>query len=70
MARDAKLSVMLKQEIKEDMKRYADGMGMTESALASYIIGNWIFQQNTIQGKMMSTDLLKEIIEKSAGAGA
>lgn len=54
MARTARLSVMLSDEIKKELKDMAASMGMTESALSSYIIGQWLHTQRQVNARVMS----------------
>lgn len=74
MARTSKISVMVSEQIKEKLKNLSGRMGMTESALVAYIVGQWVYTQEAVSGKVMdllSGDDLKSIITKgSDGAGA
>lgn len=59
MARADRVIVMLESDIKEKFRNYAIRMGLTESALGAYILGQWIIQQektndilNVVQGQL------------------
>ncbi|MFB7138010.1 MULTISPECIES: hypothetical protein [Terrabacteria group] len=45
MARDEKLVIRLVESVKEDFQAYSEELGMTMSALGSYVVGEWIRQQ-------------------------
>lgn len=49
MPRTARLSVMISHEIKAELKSTAESMGMTESALTAFIIGQWLTTQRQVQ---------------------
>lgn len=75
MARNARLSVMLTEELKQKLKRLADGMGMTESALSAYIIGQWVYTQQGVNEKVLSAlgasemaQLVKSVLSEGQGA--
>lgn len=75
MARNARLSVMLTEELKQKLKMLADGMGMTESALSAYIIGQWVYTQQGINEKVMNVlgapemaSMLKVVMSEGQGA--
>lgn len=61
MARTARLSVMISHEIKAELKTYAEGMGMTESALTAFIIGQWLTTQRQVQNSLTSLIGMPEI---------
>lgn len=54
MSRTARLSIMLTEETKKELKEVSQGMGMTESALGAYVIGQWLFTQRQVNTKMMA----------------
>lgn len=65
MGRTARLSVMLAEAAKADLKQKADSMGMTESALSAYIIGNWLATQNAVNKSLqdaMGSQALSKVI--------
>lgn len=64
MARTARVNIMTDEKVKEKLEYLAGRMGMTVSALGSYIIGNFVYQQEEIFGGLM--DVGKEIIKRSA----
>ena len=75
MARTARLSIMVPQEMKEKVKVLAAGYGMTESALAAFVIGQWVFNTEKLTGKVMdafaSDNLMRFVqsaVSESAGA--
>lgn len=68
MARTAKLSVMVAKEIKDDLAKISDQMGMTESALVAYIVGQWVMSQKAVYGKLLeATD---QILQAGISAGS
>lgn len=72
MARTARLSVMLDEDIKTKLKTMAAGMGMTESALSAYIIGQWVFTQIAVNGKVLNLldgPEMKQIINSAISEG-
>lgn len=70
MARTARLSVMIAHEIKAELKSVADGMGMTESALTAYIIGQWLTTQRQVLkgllGAIGSTEVARYVTQAMA----
>ncbi|MGW9286394.1 hypothetical protein ACWGSA_30330, partial [Streptomyces diastaticus] len=40
-----KLVIRLVESVKEDFQAYSEELGMTMSALGSYVVGEWIRQQ-------------------------
>lgn len=70
MPRTARLSVMISHEIKAELKSVAEGMGMTESALTAYIIGQWLTTQRQVQkslsGLMGSPEIARLVTQASA----
>lgn len=53
MARDANLQVAIRQDVKQRFKEIADAYGVTMSALASLIIGQWVYSQEKVIGPML-----------------
>lgn len=47
MARNETIHVAVREDIKQDLKKIADDYGLTMSALASFIIGQWVYSQKT-----------------------
>jgi len=45
MAREEKIMVRIKEEVKNEFQKKANEYGLTMSALAAYIIGQWVYQQ-------------------------
>lgn len=73
MARTKKVTVMLSEQTKEDLARLSGAMGMTESALVAYIIGQWVYTQKAVTGKVLdsiSGNEIKEIIKSVTSEGA
>jgi len=48
MARNVTIHVAVRDDIKERFAKIADGYGMTMSALASYIIGQYVFNHDKL----------------------
>jgi antitoxin component of RelBE/YafQ-DinJ toxin-antitoxin module len=54
MARNEQIHVAVRSDIKEKFAKIANGYGMTMSALASYIIGQYVYNhssKNNIENK-------------------
>ena len=64
MARVERLNVLLEPMIKDKFKEHADAMGLTESALGAFIIGQWVRQQDIVIGPMLK--MAKEMIERES----
>lgn len=63
LARDARVNILTTEEIKQKLEYLAERMGMTTSALGSYIIGNFIYQQEELYGSLL--DVGRIILERS-----
>lgn len=48
MARNVQIHVAVRDDIKEKFSEIADGYGMTMSALASYIIGQYVYNHRKL----------------------
>jgi len=77
LARTARISVMVQKEMKDRLQLMSKGMGMTESALAAYIIGQWMFTQQQINGKVFEAlsapqlqSLIQTVMDGSGSEGA
>jgi antitoxin component of RelBE/YafQ-DinJ toxin-antitoxin module len=53
MARDARIIILTDEKIKNRMIEMAEQMGMTLSGLGSYVVGNFVHQQDNIMKSMM-----------------
>ena len=53
MARQDRVSIMLETAIKERFHYYAESMGLTDSALGAFLLGQWVFAQDRVNGPMM-----------------
>lgn len=71
MARTAKLSVMVSKEIKDDLAKISGQMGMTESALVAYIVGQWVMSQKAVYGKLLESadQIIQATINPGSGEG-
>lgn len=74
MARDERIIIRLRTDVKEEFQRLAEDMGMTISALGSYVIGKFVVdhkRNRELQEKMIAPavdELIKFIssdVEKS-----
>lgn len=45
MAREAKIIIRIKQDVKEKFQTHAENLGMTVSGLGAYVIGLWLLKQ-------------------------
>ena len=66
MARNVQIHVAVRDDIKEKFAKIAHGYGMTMSALASYIIGQYVYNHERLIDPL-SDDvklLLKEKVEE------
>jgi hypothetical protein len=72
MARNSTIHIAVRDDIKEKFAEIADGYGMTMSALASYIIGQYIYNHERLINPI-SDDvrfLIKDKVEQAfAGEG-
>lgn len=48
MARNVQIHVAVRSDIKEKFSKIADGYGMTMSALASYVIGQYVYNHERL----------------------
>ena len=48
MARNATMHIAVRDDIKEKFAKIADGYGMTMSALASYVIGQYVYNHERL----------------------
>lgn len=48
MARNATIHIAVRDDIRERFAKIANGYGMTMSALASYIIGQYVYQHEKL----------------------
>lgn len=48
MARNEQIHVAVRSDIKEKFSKIADGYGMTMSALASYVIGQYVYNHERL----------------------
>ena len=62
MARDARIVIMTDEKIKERLIEMADQMGITLSGLGSYILGQYVKQQDYIV-KPMTEQFIKQMME-------
>lgn len=67
-ARTAKLSVMLAEKTKQDIKTMADKMGVTESALAAFILGNWVATQQAVNTNIIDLLNSPKMLQAITGA--
>ncbi|MBY6270396.1 hypothetical protein [Parageobacillus thermoglucosidasius] len=59
MARDDKVIIRLRSDVKEEFQRIADELGMTISALGSYVIGKFVRENK--KSEMMSVAVKKQV---------
>jgi hypothetical protein len=43
---------MVSQDMKQRLQKLSNNLGMTESALVAYIVGQWVYTQEAVQGKV------------------
>lgn len=82
MGRDITVKVNLSSEVKERVEWYASQLGLSQSGLLAFVIGQWIFQQDQVVRPMVqeisenvNTAVLTEIqrnmgLRASFGSGA
>lgn len=66
MARNATMHIAVRDDIKEKFAKIANGYGMTMSALASYVIGQYVYNHEKLINPL-SDDvrfLIKDKVEK------
>lgn len=66
MARDARIVIMIDEKIKERLIEMADQMGITLSGLGSFILGQYVKQQDYIL-KPMTDQFLEQMLEMAKG---
>jgi ABC-type uncharacterized transport system permease subunit len=70
MARNATIHIAVRSDIREKFARIADGYGMTMSALASYIIGQYVYNHEKLinplsdEIKFLIKDKVKQVVEE------
>lgn len=66
MARNVQIHVAVRSDIKNKFAKIADGYGMTMSALASYIIGQYVYNHEKLINPLADDVvlLLKEKVEE------
>jgi len=76
MARNATIHIAVRDDIREKFARIADGYGMTMSALASYIIGQYVYNHEKLinplsdEIKFLLMDKVKQVVkEEGKGRG-
>jgi hypothetical protein len=62
MARVERVNVMLEPKIKQKFSEHAEAMGLSDSALGAFVIGQWVRQQEMVIGPMLK--MAKEMMEK------
>lgn len=73
MARNATIHVAVRKDVKEQFARIADRYGMTMSALASYIIGQYVYSQRELIDPLSDDvrhiikDKVREVFEEEGG---
>lgn len=71
MARDERINIRLRSDVKEEFQRMADELGMTISALGSYVIGKFVRENKknaALQEKMiepMIDEMVKAFMQDS-----
>lgn len=45
MAREAKIIIRIKEDVKQKFQAHAESVGMSVSGLGAYVIGLWIYKQ-------------------------
>lgn len=71
MARDERINIRLRADVKEEFQRMADELGMTISALGSYVIGKFVRENKknaALQEKMiepMIDEMVKTFVDDS-----
>jgi hypothetical protein len=55
LARQDRITVMLETEIKERFQYYSTAMGLTASALGAFVLGNWVFQNDRVNGPLLES---------------
>lgn len=71
MARDERINIRLRADVKEEFQRMADELGMTISALGSYVIGKFVRENKknaALQEKMlepMIDEMVKAFVDDS-----
>lgn len=70
MARNAQIHIAVREDVKERFAKVASCYGMTMSALASYIIGQYVYNHEKFVNplsdeiKYLLMDKIKQVIEE------
>lgn len=70
MARNAVIHIAVRDDVKDRFREIAEGYGMTMSALASYIIGQYVYNHEKLinplsdEIKYLLIDKVKKAIEE------
>ena len=70
MARNAVIHIAVRGDIKEKVAEIASGYGMTMSALASYIIGQYVYNHEKLvrplsdEIKFLLVDKVRQVVEE------
>jgi antitoxin component of RelBE/YafQ-DinJ toxin-antitoxin module len=66
MARDVRISFKISEEKKQELEKYAEGYGVTMSALCALIIGRWLHEQERVVVPIVQTvsEVVKEVVKK------
>lgn len=66
MARDEKLIIRLTDDVKDEFQTIAEGMGMTMSALGSFVVGDFV--RRTKDEKVMREKMMEVASDKMTAA--
>lgn len=75
MARNAQIHVAVRSDIKDKFAKIANGYGMTMSALASYIIGQYVYNHERLidplsdDVRLVLRKKVEEVLEEGEGRG-
>lgn len=65
MARQERITVMLEGSVKERFHFYASAMGLTDSALGAFLLGNYVYQQDSVTKPML--DQMQAMMKDAVG---
>lgn len=57
MARVGRITILVKEDVKDNFHRIADNFGMTESTLGAYVIGKFVYSIMGVDQPQSISDL-------------
>jgi hypothetical protein len=67
MAKDARMIILMEEKTKDKFAELAEKMGTTMSSLGAHVIGQWVYQQNSVMELMERQ--MKDVIASEMAKG-